>query len=104
MSRRHRVAGILVLVIGALLTASCAKMSAPTATPGGIPTEVLTARDTVPLEWGSLVSVSSVAEYPDLVQLWFEDREGTIRYVVMSLRTHELRNAHVIRRKPGASS
>ena len=104
MSRRQRVAGILVLVIGAQLTATCAKLAAPTATPGGIPAEVLAVHDTVPLEWGSLVSVSSAAEYPNLVQLWFQDREGTIRYVVMSLRTHELRNAHVIRRKQGAPS
>jgi hypothetical protein len=99
MPRRSLFAVVLVLLVGVLLTASCAKLSAPTTTPGGIPAEVLEAKDLVPQAWGNLVTVSSVAEYPDLVQLWFQDQDGTVRYVVMSLRTHELRNAHVLRRK-----
>lgn len=98
MSRHSRVAGLLLLAVLALLAASCTKLSTPTALGGGIPVEVLGAKSTVPAEWGSLISVSGVAEYPDLVQLWFQDRDGTVRYAVVSLRRHQLLNAHVIRR------
>jgi hypothetical protein len=100
MSSRVRAAGILVLAILALLAASCAKISAPSAAPGGIPAETLDSRSEVPAAWGDLVSVSSVAEYPELAQLWFRAADGTVRYVVVSLRTHEILNAHVIRPAP----
>lgn len=99
MSGRVRLAGSLVLLVVALLAASCAKISAPTAAPGGIPGETLVSRSTVPAGWGSLVSVSSVPEYPELAQLWFQATDGTVRYAVVSLRTHEILNAHVIRRE-----
>ncbi len=99
MSGRVRVAGTLVLVIVALSVVSCAKISTPTQAPGGIPSEVLASRASVPAEWGNLVSVSSVAEYPDLAQLWFQGTDGTVRYAVVSLRSHEILNAHAINRK-----
>jgi hypothetical protein len=39
-----------------------------------------------------------LAEYPDLAQLWFRAADGSVRYVVVSLRSQEILNAHVIRR------
>jgi hypothetical protein len=99
MTRCIRVAGILALVIVALLLGSCTKLTSTKVTPGGIPVETLATHDVVPAEWGNLVSVSSVTEFPDLAQLWFQDGDGNVRYVVVSLRSHELLNAHVIRRK-----
>ena len=98
MSGPVRAAGILVLAVLAVLGASCARLSEPVGGLGGIPAENLEARDTVPAAWGDLVSVSSVAEYPELAQLWFRAADGTVRYAVVSLRTHEILNAHVIRR------
>jgi len=35
----------------------------------------------IPLEYGSLVSVTTQAEWPGWAQLWFEDDENTIRMV-----------------------
>jgi hypothetical protein len=98
MSGHIRLAGVLVLGATVLAAASCARISTPTVAAGGIPTERLTSRDIVPAEWGELVSVSSVAEYPDLAQLWFRATDGSVRYVVVSLRRQEILNAHVIRR------
>jgi hypothetical protein len=98
MSGRIRAAGILVLAVLALLAASCARISEPVAVPGGIPAETLASRGTVPAAWGDLVAVSSVAEYPELAQLWFRAADGTVRYAVVNLRNHEIHNAHVIRR------
>ena len=99
MSGRVRLAGALALVLAALFAGSCAKISTPTAAPGGIPAEKLVSRSTVPAEWGDLVSVSGVPEYPELAQLWFRATDGSVRYVVVSLRSHEVLNAHVIRRE-----
>jgi hypothetical protein len=104
MSGRIRLAGALVFVALALLVTSCAKISEPTAVPGGIPEETLASRGTLPAAWGDLVSVSSVSEYPELVQLWFRGTDGTVRYAVVSLRTHEILNAHVIRRAQEVAS
>lgn len=98
MSGHVRLAGALALVLAALFAGSCAKISTPTAAPGGIPAESVASRSTVPAEWGDLVSVSSVAEYPELAQLWFQAADGTVRYAVISLRTQEILNAHAIRR------
>lgn len=98
MSGHVRLAGVFVLVATALLAVSCARISTPTAAPGGIPAEDLASRSTVPAEWGDLVSVSSVAEYPELAQLWFQAADGTVRYAVVSLRTQEILNVHAIRR------
>ena len=102
MSDRVRVAGFVVLVMTALLVASCARTSNPTVVAGGIPGEDLASRSTLPAEWGELVSVSSAAAYPELVQLWFRGGDGTVRYTVVSLRSHQVLNAHVIRRTQGA--
>lgn len=98
MSGRVRLAGALVLTALVLLAVSCAKISTPTAAPGGIPAESVASRGTAPADWGDLVSVSSVAEYPELVQLWFQAADGTVRYAVVSLRTQEILNVHAIRR------
>jgi hypothetical protein len=35
----------------------------------------------IPTSYGNLISVTSIARYPDWVQLWFQDSEGTIRIV-----------------------
>jgi hypothetical protein len=52
----------------------------------------------VPAAWGDLVAVSSIGDYPDLVQLYFQDEQKTVRQVVMRVKTGELLNTFVIRR------
>jgi hypothetical protein len=42
--------------------------------------------------------VSSIADYTDLVQLWFEDGGGAIRIVVFRVSTGELLSARRISR------
>ncbi len=98
MPGRVRLAGTLLLVVAALMVTSCARISTPKAAPGGIPVEELASRAVVPAAWGNLISVSSVPEYPELAQLWFQGTDGTVRYAVVSLRRHEILNAHVIHR------
>jgi len=97
----HRAAAFLVAGVSALLSASCAKLSeSPEAAQKGVKAVELTDDSTVPAEWGDLTAVSSVAESPGYLQLWFQDTEGTVRMVWYNVREHRLsRNGRVILRK-----
>ena len=53
-------------------------------------TEKLPALDSIPLEWGKLVSVSAAPIYPDLCQLWFQDENGKVRMVPFDIRYSRL--------------
>lgn len=48
--------------------------------------EELPGDGSIPAHYGDLVSVSSLNEYPNTVQLWFQDEEGTLRMVQYSSR------------------
>ncbi len=97
MSRRI-IGVVLVLALVALLPA-CKKLPAMEANaPGAAQTEARPSPDQVPAAWGALVGVSSVSEYPDLVQLWFQDDQKNVRMVVYRLSTHQLVHAKLIRR------
>jgi hypothetical protein len=84
--------GIVVALSG------CRRLGPPEARAKVAVTETLPSGDVVPTEWGRLVSVSSIADYTDLVQLWFEDGGGAIRIVVFRVSTGELLSARRISR------
>jgi hypothetical protein len=101
MSRRRKT--ILALLAVFVLVPSCTKISPPLPQTGtALADEALPAGGAIPQEWGTLVSVSTAAVYPSLVQLWFQDREGNVRMVVLDLTTHQFTNAKLIRRGQGA--
>jgi hypothetical protein len=60
--------------------------------------EDLTSGDAIPASWGRLAGVSSAGQYPDLVQLWFEDHDGVVRVAVYRVTTGELIHARRIAR------
>ncbi len=95
MSRRV-VGVVLVLALVALLPACKRLPVSPSSQP--VPTEALVQSDQIPAAWGNLIGVSSVAAYPDLVQLWFQDEQKNVRVVVFQLSTSQLLNARLIRR------
>lgn len=97
-----RQTGILLLVVVLLLPAlSCTKLSDRPAPKGVVVgSEKLPALDSIPPEWGKLVSATSNAAYPGWFQLWFEDESGTVRMVMFNLRTRQLdTNAMLLPRK-----
>jgi hypothetical protein len=54
----------------------------------------------IPLRYGKLISVSSVGEYPEFLQLWFQDEMGVIRMVRYSINENRiLKVSHVIERR-----
>ena len=53
----------------------------------------------LPSDWGNLVSVTNSAALPDLMQLWLQDRDGTVRVVEYRLATRQILNVVLIRRR-----
>lgn len=84
-----------------LLASSCAKLGEqPCPKPESIQVVTLPSVDSVPREWGNLISVSSVPDYPDLLQLWFQGEDGTIHMAPYNVKTSQLNpNGRLIPRK-----
>lgn len=99
MTSRTRI--LLVLLVLFAIAVSCAKIEETQGEAKGlISKEALPYIDSIPSEWGNLVSVSSVEGYSYWVQLWFQDSSGNIRMVPFDIennRFHE--NFRLIPRK-----
>jgi len=88
-------------VILIFLSLSCAKIGEPVVPGGGdLVFKAMPSLDSIPLEYGNLVSVSSVAGYPYYVQLWFQDENGIIRMVRYGIKENRFaKEFHLIPRK-----
>ena len=81
---------VLVLTLAAL-PLSCVKMQEWAASgEGKIATEELPYADAIPLDWGTLVSVTVPKQEDYRYQLWFQDGAGNVRMVGYDLRANEL--------------
>jgi hypothetical protein len=70
-----------LLMLGALAIAvSCVAFSCQRTIPD-LDRNIVTELKDIPLEYGSLVSVTIMAEYPGWFQLWFQADDGTINIV-----------------------
>ncbi len=47
---------------------------------------------TIPLSYGTLVSVTSIPAYPEWVQMWFQDNAGNIKIVRVDFRAKKMLN------------
>jgi hypothetical protein len=96
----RRAAVVFVLAALVLLMPSCRKLSALAPTTGeSLVALPLASTNSIPPEWGTLVSVTSASAYPPLVQLWLQDRDGTLRMLVLDLSTARFVNAKLIPRR-----
>ncbi len=93
----RRTAAILMLPTLVLLSGSCRRI--PAHRTHAIPREAMVPSTSIPANWGNLVGVTSAANYPELVQLWFQDNSGGVRLVVFSLEENELLNSSLIPRR-----
>jgi len=78
-----------VMMVITFLLVSCAKL--PESQPsieGKLKMEIAECGDVIPLEWGNLVSVSSVTYYPGWVQMWFQDRDGNIHMIPYQIQSN----------------
>ncbi len=96
-----RRAAIYFLVIASvLLTFSCARLpEEPTPEKGDVAKEAIPQVDSIPTQWGKLISVSSVAQYSNWVQLWFQDDKGHVRMVPYSIQLNKFHNNFTLFRR-----
>ncbi len=87
----RRAAIYFVVIASVLLTFSCARLlEEPTPEKGVVAMEATPYVDSIPTQWGNLISVSSVADSPSSVELWFQDDKGHVRMVTYSIRSNNL--------------
>jgi hypothetical protein len=87
----HRKAIWLLVVVFLFPVISCTRLDE--APPKGtvlLGTEKLSALDSIPSEWGKLVSVSATPIYDGILQLWFQDENGKVRMVPFDIRNSRL--------------
>jgi hypothetical protein len=89
----RRTAGTLLVLVGFCSLSACQRMATAGLTPP------LADSSTLPSEWGNLVSVSNSTSYPELIQLWFQDRAGNVRMVVFGLDNGKIRHVTLMRRQ-----
>ena len=96
-----RLSICLLVAILVLINLSCAKLTKEKpAEVGEVAVEELPYKDSIPSNWGKLVTVSSAPGIDHWVQLWFEDEEGNIRMVAYNIVQNRLSSqAKVFRRK-----
>jgi len=95
---RTSLVGALILVGVVAVVSGCRKIGLPEVHGRAAVEETLPSGDVVPAAWGRLAGVSSIGDYPDLAQLWFEDGNGVIRIVVFRVSTGELLKARRLAR------
>ncbi|HEX6850247.1 MAG TPA: hypothetical protein VF139_02485 [Candidatus Polarisedimenticolaceae bacterium] len=93
---RRTVVGAFVCLALIVALPGCRRLGAPDVRTRAAAAETLPSGDVVPASWGRLAGVSSAGQYPDLVQLWFEDHDGVVRVAVYRATTGELINARRI--------
>ena len=79
-----------ILVILAVLQPSCTKIQQPFEKAGGVATENLAQPNSIPLDWGKLISVAISPDFPRTAQLWFQDEKGDVRLVFYDMNQNKL--------------
>ncbi len=80
--------GILILLIA--LGISC-ESTTPV-----VDMSVVSQLQSIPAEYGALVSVTTLPEYSNWMQLWFQDDQGTIRMVRVQFISNLIHNDVVV--------
>ncbi len=84
----------LALILGAT---SCQQLPAPRSTaPGALQTEDIAYDDAIPLDYGTLVGVTSIPEGPYTAGLWFEKADKTIVFVKVNFSLGKVDNRALI--------
>jgi hypothetical protein len=87
--KMFRKTGVWLFVVILLLPAlSCTRLPEGSSQKGvALVSEPLPSMDSIPAEWGKLVSVTTNPAYPGWFQLWFEDESNTVRMVAFNHQT-----------------
>lgn len=80
-----------VVAVALLLPLSCTKL--PERIPlekGSIAVERMQGADSIPSNWGSLISVTNRPDVSHVFQLWFQDEDGNVRMAVYNMTLNSL--------------
>ena len=61
---------------------------------GHLKMEIVTLGDTIPASWGPLISVSNAGQYPMMVQLWFQDKDGNLYMIPYNIELNTFNEAY----------
>jgi hypothetical protein len=87
----------LTVLTTLLVGLSCAKLpEKPAKEDGTVVLVELAHQDAIPADWGEAFAVSSDANNPNWLQLWFRAEDGTVRMASYNLRTNILEDDAVI--------
>ena len=84
------------IVISILFLYSCTKIKPQRPEEGSFTLEQLGKLDSIPSTWGKLVAVSNEPDFPNWVQLWFQEEDGKIRMVAYMIGTNQLADTAVL--------
>ena len=97
MPNLARLGKLIVILI--VLQLSCTKIQRPFGKAGGFPTETLAQTNSLPSEFGKLVSVVVSPDFPRTAQLWFQDEKGDVRLVFYDMNQNKLGPSAVVFRR-----
>ena len=90
---RRRPLMLLCLVALAFAAASCEKLPAPAPLERGpLQMEPTRYADAIPLDYGTLLAVTTDAEAPYMAGLWFEKPDKTLVYVKVNVSLGRIHN------------
>ena len=92
----YRLAGFLFLCAVLILGASCTKVGEPPQGSHTISVQALSRPDSVPSNWGKLISTSSCPEAKEWIQLWFQDDAGVIRMLAYNVQNNTLGDKAIV--------
>ena len=88
---------IMILVVFQL---SCTKLRPKPTEEGTLPVTSLNQTNSIPSDWGKLISTTISPDFTYLVLLWFQDEKGDIHLASYDMRKNKLLpDAIVIRRQ-----
>jgi hypothetical protein len=102
-----RLSGAMMAFGLVLSVAACERLprAAEPGTPGSVPGESLATTNTLPAEWGRLVSVTHPEWASRTSLLWFEDDGGTVRVANYDHQSRRFRPwVSVVRRTEGGTN
>ncbi len=83
---RKSTVALLSVVVLTLVATACEQLPPPTlTTKGSLQTEIVSYTDAIPLEYGTLVGVTPLPDYPYTTGLWFEKADKTIILVKVNV-------------------
>lgn len=88
MSNLRKLGKIIMILV--VLQLSCTKFPQTPAKEGALPLERLTQSNSIPSDWGKLISVAIPPDHPRQVQLWFQDEKGNIHLAFYDMDQNRL--------------